>query len=118
MNDVFKKISLDCQVFNNESEFQTYLNKHWCTRNFVSYKLSDFDTKNLKPCDCICTDKNWITHRIELKYSKTDIINVNKLEFHQKSYLRRVHRNWWSALVIIYSKSHNAYIWYNIEDFL
>jgi len=118
MLDVLKKISVKSQIFNNESEFQTYFWQKCKKLWYVYFKMSDFDTLSLKPCDCIITDKKWITHWIELKYTKTDIININKLEPQQKSYLKKVSNNWWSWLVIIYSKKEKSYIVYTIKDFL
>lgn len=106
------------QEFKNESEFQTYLNKKWEEKWYVYYKLSDFDTKNLKPCDCICTNLWWVTSWIELKYTKTDVINVKKLEPQQKAYLKKVADNGWRWMVVIYSLKEKAYISFTIKDFL
>ena len=106
------------QEFKNEAEFQTYFwqqcKKFW----YVYYKLSDFDNMSLKPCDCIVTDKDWDTHRVELKYTKTDKINTNKLEPQQLAYLTRVEENWGSAQILTYSLSKKSFIQCSLGDFL
>lgn len=118
MSYVLRKKKNVSQEFANEAEFQTYLNKKWDSKWYVYYKLSDFDTKNLKPCDCICTNLGWVTSWIELKYTKTDKININKLEPQQKAYLLKVSNNWGRWMVVIYSLQEKAYISFRIKDFL
>ena len=118
MKYTFRKKKFVEEEFTNESQFQRWLWKKWKNKWYVYYKLSDFDTKSLKPCDCICTNLWWVTSWIELKYTKTDKININKLEPQQKSYLKKVSENGWRAVVVIYSLQEKSYISFTIKDFL
>ena len=118
MGYVLRKKKTVSQEFKNESEFQTYLLQKWKDKWYIYYKLSDFDTSSLKPCDCIVCNLWWVTSWIELKYTTGDTININKLEPQQKSYLLWVAENWGRAMVVTYSLKQKAYIWFPIKDFL
>lgn len=106
------------QEFKNEAEFQTYIWRYCEQEWYVYYKLSDYDNMSLKPCDCFVCDTNWDTAWMELKYTKWDTININKLEPQQKAYLKRVHELWWFAVMVIYSLKRKAFVECDIEQFL
>lgn len=108
-NLMFQLPTLQKHSFISEKEFTTWfwnqIDKKW----WLWHKISD-QSSDLKPCDWIVAI-NWLCWLVEIKvWNEKKKINVfKKLRPNQAFGLRKYKQNWWTSIVVYYSKLHHKY---------
>jgi len=104
------------KAFESEAKFTSRFWKQIINNKWFRHKISDQSSWN-KPCDSIVW-LFWKTFLLEIKVwkNKTKVDVFNMLRPNQKFFLQRRQDNWWTSIVIYYSKYHNEYTVMNYSN--
>jgi len=93
--------------FQLESSFTTHWLKKLKEKWYYVDKVSDGWIWMKKVDSYIRTDKD--SYCCEIKLIDKDIFPLNRLRHNQWASLRKWHELWWTAIVVVYSKTLNKY---------